>query len=92
MKKTLLFTAATLLLCNGLQARQWDFTNWSSETINNLIADEKWTNQEKNDAGAALYEGCYWYKWLNGGTVIDIGDAGVRQVRHEFVDVLHYWN
>ncbi len=39
-----------------------------------------------------LGEGCYWYKWLNGGTVIDIGDAGVSTVRHEFVDVLHYWN
>lgn len=60
MKKTLLFTASALLLCGSLQARQWDFTNWSSETINNLIADEKWTSDEKGNG--TLFEGCYWYK------------------------------
>lgn len=60
MKKTLLFTASALLLCGSLQARQWDFTNWSSETINNLVADEKWTSDEKGNG--TLFEGCYWYK------------------------------
>ena len=60
MKKTLLFTASALLLCGSLQARQWDFTNWSSETVNNLIADEKWTSDEKGNG--TLFEGCYWYK------------------------------
>lgn len=60
MKKTLLFTASALLLCGSLQARQWDFTGWSSETINNLIADEKWTSDEKGNG--TLFEGCYWYK------------------------------
>ncbi len=60
MKKTLLFTASALLLCGSLQARQWDFTGWSSETVNNLIADEKWTSDEKGNG--TLFEGCYWYK------------------------------
>ncbi|MBP5680453.1 MAG: chitobiase/beta-hexosaminidase C-terminal domain-containing protein [Bacteroidales bacterium] len=60
MKKTLLFTVSALLLCGSLQARQWDFTGWSSETVNNLIADEKWTSDEKGNG--TLFEGCYWYK------------------------------
>ena len=31
--------------------------------------------------------GCYWNPILNGGTVLAIGDTGVRDVYHEFVDV-----
>ena len=31
--------------------------------------------------------GCYWDQRLNGGTVLSIGEGGVRQVRHEYVRV-----
>ena len=31
--------------------------------------------------------GCYWNPILNGGTVITIGENGVRGIHHEFVDV-----
>ncbi|MBQ7237227.1 MAG: chitobiase/beta-hexosaminidase C-terminal domain-containing protein [Bacteroidales bacterium] len=62
MKKTLLFTVSALLLCSSLQARQWDFTGWSAETLANLAADEKWSNDEKGNGASTTYEGCYWYK------------------------------
>ena len=29
--------------------------------------------------------GCYWDRGLNGGTVITVGDGGVKSVRHEYV-------
>ncbi len=30
---------------------------------------------------------CYWEPGLNGGTVITIGDQGIKDVRHEFVSI-----
>ena len=33
--------------------------------------------------------GCYWNPILNGGTVLQIGSEGVKEARHEFVDVSH---
>ena len=33
--------------------------------------------------------GCYWNPILNGGTVLKIDRAGVREVKHEFVDISH---
>lgn len=33
--------------------------------------------------------GCYWEPILNGGTVIKVGESGVKDVYHEYVDVSH---
>ena len=33
--------------------------------------------------------GCYWNPILNGGTVISVGERGVRDVKHEYVKVDH---
>lgn len=33
--------------------------------------------------------GCYWDIRLNGGTVLKVGDEGVYEVKHEYVDVSH---
>ena len=33
--------------------------------------------------------GCYWQSAMNGGTIITIGDKGISDVHHEFVDVTH---
>ncbi len=33
--------------------------------------------------------GCYWQSAMNGGTVITIGDDGIEDVHHEFVDISH---
>ncbi len=74
MKKTLLFTASALLLCSSLQARQWDFTNWSSATYSNLMAGafencnninpaSGWSDVEKKDGTAPTAESkanCFW--------------------------------
>ncbi len=74
MKKTLLFTASALLLCSSLQARKWDFTNWSSATYSNLMAGafencntnaptSGWSDIEKKDGTAPTAESkanCFW--------------------------------
>ncbi|MCR5361299.1 MAG: chitobiase/beta-hexosaminidase C-terminal domain-containing protein [Bacteroidales bacterium] len=59
MKKSLLFATAALLLSSSLYAKKWDFTNWSSETVANIVADEKWTGDEKGNG--TVFEGAYWY-------------------------------
>ncbi len=59
MKKSLLFVTAALLLSSSLYAKKWDFTNWSSETVANIAADEKWTGDEKGNG--TVFEGAYWY-------------------------------
>ncbi len=33
--------------------------------------------------------GCYWHPRLNGGTVLKIDRNGVREARHEYVDISH---
>lgn len=33
--------------------------------------------------------GCYWNPILNGGTVLKVGQNGVYEVRHEYVDISH---
>ena len=33
--------------------------------------------------------GCYWQSAMNGGTIIRIGDNGIADVHHQFVDVTH---
>ncbi len=33
--------------------------------------------------------GCYWNPILNGGTVLKIGSQGVRDIKHEYVDISH---
>ncbi|MBR5523727.1 MAG: metallophosphoesterase [Clostridia bacterium] len=33
--------------------------------------------------------GCYWMPSINGGTVITIGETGIKEARHAFVDVTH---
>ena len=58
MKKSLLICASALMLCGSLQARSWDFSAWSAETLANLEADEKWSINEKGED----FAGCYWYK------------------------------
>ena len=74
MKKTLLFTVSALLLCGSLQARKWDFTNWSSTTYSNLMAGafencnninpaSGWSDVEKKDGTAPTAESkanCFW--------------------------------
>ncbi|MBR4865821.1 MAG: metallophosphoesterase [Clostridia bacterium] len=35
--------------------------------------------------------GAYWHTDLNGGTVMTVGDAGVREIHHEYVDASHLW-
>ena len=31
--------------------------------------------------------GCYWNPILNGGTVLAVGSDGIREIKHEFVDI-----
>lgn len=33
--------------------------------------------------------GCYWQSTMNGGTIIRIGNNGIADVHHQFVDVAH---
>lgn len=33
--------------------------------------------------------GCYWKASINGGTIITIGENGIKNARHDFVDVIH---
>jgi len=33
--------------------------------------------------------GCYWQSAMNGGTIITIGDNGIKDVHHQFVNVTH---
>ena len=33
--------------------------------------------------------GCYWQSAMNGGTIITIGNNGIQDVHHDFVDVTH---
>lgn len=33
--------------------------------------------------------GCYWQSAMNGGTIITIGNDGIKDVHHAFVDVAH---
>ena len=63
MNKTLLLSAAVLLLGGSAEARNWNFNNWSAETINNLKADENWSEDEKGNG--TIFEGCYWFKAPN---------------------------
>lgn len=39
--------------------------------------------------GTKIGEGCYWREELNGGTVLTVGEDGIKEVRHEYVDVSH---
>jgi len=59
MKKLFLLASAALLLSGTANAKKWDFTNWSSETVANIVADEKWTGDEKGNG--TVFEGAYWY-------------------------------
>ena len=41
--------------------RKWDFTNWSEETVANLLADEGWSDDEKGDGTTNVTNGnCLW--------------------------------
>lgn len=41
------------------EAKKWDFTSWSSDTVNNLNIDtESWSDDEKGNG--VTVEGCYW--------------------------------
>ncbi len=41
--------------------RKWDFTNWSEETVANLLADEGWSDDEKGDGETNITNGnCMW--------------------------------
>ena len=59
MKKLFLLASAALLLSGTANAKKWNFTNWSSETVANIVADEKWTGDEKGNG--TVFEGAYWY-------------------------------
>ncbi len=37
----------------------WDFTNWSEATVNNLIAAENWSDDEKGN-GTTVDNKCFW--------------------------------
>ena len=39
--------------------------------------------------GVKIGPGAYWKHPINGGTVIRIDSNGVKEVKHEFVDVSH---
>jgi hypothetical protein len=64
MKKTLLLCALLVSSVTSMQARRWDFTNWSSATIANIKADAAgWSDIEKSTATAPTdlsKENCYW--------------------------------
>lgn len=60
MKKSLLLSAAALTLFCNLEARNWNFSKLSNETLTNLAADALWTEDEKGSG--TNYTGCYWFK------------------------------
>ena len=35
--------------------------------------------------------GAYWHTDLNGGTVMTVGDEGVKEIYHHYVDASHLW-
>ncbi len=66
MKKTVLLTAlvAGMFLQANAEVRKWNFTNWSSTTKENVIADANWSNDEKGDGSTNVVPdyGCAWNK------------------------------
>lgn len=70
MKKTLLLTLSAAALMTTAEARQWNFSSWSAETQDNIVADAKWTSDEKGNG--TEFAGCYWYK---ASSVADACDA-----------------
>lgn len=72
MKKSLLLS---VLCVAALQAnaenRSWDFTNWSDETVNNLIDGDDWSDIEKSDDTAPTdlsKDKCFWEVSASGST------------------------
>ena len=68
MKKLFMLTALfAMTLTANADNRTWDFTNWSSETLQNLAADAKdnggtrWTTIEKANGNGETNGNCYWY-------------------------------
>ncbi|MBR5868619.1 MAG: metallophosphoesterase [Clostridia bacterium] len=41
--------------------------------------------------GLKIGTGAYWHTDLNGGTVLPVGDEGVKEIYHEYVDAAHLW-
>ena len=64
MKKLLLVSVISVLaLVANAENRKWNFTNWSSATVNNLMAKTDWSDIEKKDGTAPTPESenkCFW--------------------------------
>lgn len=67
-----------------------------SDLITHVLAGHDHSNNFMTDYdgvrlmfAAKTGAGCYWKEKLNGGTVIKIGENGIKEVYHEFVDVSH---
>ncbi|MBR3897585.1 MAG: chitobiase/beta-hexosaminidase C-terminal domain-containing protein [Bacteroidaceae bacterium] len=65
--KKLLLSALALTMTMGMSAQRWDFTNWSAETVANLLAvnpaNNEWSDIEKSDGTAPTdisKENCFW--------------------------------
>ena len=68
MRKLFMLTAFfALTMSANAENRKWDFTNWSSATLQNLAADAqanggtRWTTIEKASGDGETNGNCYWY-------------------------------
>ena len=86
MKKTitlLLLALLTIAMESSAQGfRRWDFTKWSQQTIDNLIADDEqgddigWSDVEYLNNPAPVDHRCFWYQdGANYGTLKANGEV-----------------
>ena len=88
MKKLIVSTIA-LIFAIGVNAQRWDFTNWSAETVANLleanVAGTEWSDVEKEGGTTAdiAKENCFWEVSAHGsaeGAPLTIGGEPVREL------------
>ena len=64
MKKLLLVSVISVLaLVANAENRKWNFTNWSTATVDNLMAKTDWTDIEKTDQAEPTEKSknnCFW--------------------------------
>ncbi len=87
--KKLFLSAIALIMAIGMYAQRWDFTNWSAETVANLLAanatGEEWSDIEKSGGTTAdiAKENCFWEVKAHGsadGAPLTIGGVPVKEL------------
>ena len=70
----------------------WDFTKWSSSTVDNLKADENWSDIEKKDASEPTElskDNCFWQVDLNEGLDADKNLMANKKVIEELEGLVY---